>query len=52
MLREGRIVETGTHDALLGEGGLYATLYALNYASFDDIPGDVIRDALAAPVRT
>ena len=52
VLREGRIVETGTHDALLGEGGLYATLYALNYASFDDIPGDVIRDALAAPVRT
>jgi ATP-binding cassette subfamily B protein len=52
VLREGHIVETGTHDALLGQRGLYATLYALNYASFDDIPGDVTRDALAAPART
>jgi ATP-binding cassette subfamily B protein len=52
VLREGRIVETGTHAALLDEGGLYAKLHALNHASFDDIPGDAIDDALAAPART
>jgi len=40
VLQDGRVVETGPHDALVAEGGLYARLYALNYASFDDIPDD------------
>lgn len=52
VLQEGRIVETGTHEALLDREGLYARLYALNYASFDDIPADEIREALAAPAMT
>ena len=45
VLRDGRLVEQGTHDALLALGGLYARLYRLNYASFDDLAA---RDADAA----
>jgi ATP-binding cassette subfamily B protein len=37
VLREGRIVEQGTHDSLVVRGGLYAHLYSSNVASFDDL---------------
>jgi ATP-binding cassette subfamily B protein len=40
VLQNGRVVETGPHDALVAQGGLYARLYKLNYASFDDVPDD------------
>ncbi len=38
VLQEGKIIESGTHDALVEGGGLYARLYRLNFASFDDLP--------------
>jgi ATP-binding cassette subfamily B multidrug efflux pump len=47
VLQHGSVVETGTHDELVGAGGLYAGLYALNYASFDDAPEDALNRAVA-----
>mgnify|MGYP000076319906 FL=1 len=38
VLQHGRKIEEGDHAALMAEGGLYARLYNLNYASFDDLP--------------
>lgn len=40
VLRDGEVIETGPHAELMAAGGAYAKLYAMNYASFDDIEGD------------
>jgi ATP-binding cassette subfamily B protein len=45
VLNRGRIVETGMHRELLERRGLYHRLYSMNYASFDDIPEALIKDA-------
>lgn len=37
VLQQGQIIEQGDHESLIDHGGLYAQLYQLNYASFDDI---------------
>ncbi|TVQ28196.1 MAG: ABC transporter ATP-binding protein [Spirochaetaceae bacterium] len=52
VLQDGRIVETGSHDELIEKRGLYARLYSMNYASFDDIPEDLVQAALDSSQRT
>lgn len=48
VLRDGRIAEQGTHDQLVGRGGLYAHLYASNQASFDDLADNADVPAFAS----
>jgi ATP-binding cassette subfamily B protein len=42
VLQNGVLIESGNHDQLMGQRGLYAKLYNMNYSSFDDIPEDAI----------
>ena len=42
VLQDGAIIDTGSHAELMSRDGLYSRLYRMNYASFDDIPEDVI----------
>jgi ATP-binding cassette subfamily B protein len=46
VLQDGRIIEEGNHKQLMERKGLYARLYSMNYASFDDIPDELIQKAL------
>ena len=48
VLQDGRVVETGSHDELMRRRGLYWRLYSLNYASFDDIPQELLRATTAS----
>ncbi len=41
VLQNGKLVEQGNHDTLMRKPGLYARLYSLNYASFDDLPAEI-----------
>ncbi|MBZ9937471.1 ABC transporter ATP-binding protein/permease [Mesorhizobium sp. BR1-1-16] len=47
VLQNGTLVEQGNHDALMQKKGLYARLYSMNYASFDDIPAELIAGGLS-----
>lgn len=46
VLQDGQIIELGNHDQLMEHDGLYARLYSMNYASFDDIPDELIEAAI------
>lgn len=37
VLRSGEILEQGSHDDLIANGGLYASLYKKNFSSFDEL---------------
>ncbi|WP_309086486.1 ABC transporter ATP-binding protein [Chelativorans sp.] len=52
VLQNGRIIETGNHAQLMAKGGLYSKLYNLNYASFDDIPEEVLEASVQNGSRT
>jgi hypothetical protein len=43
VLENGEIAETGTHAALIENGGLYSHLYALQFRDLDE-PGAFVRD--------
>jgi ATP-binding cassette, subfamily B, multidrug efflux pump len=47
VLQDGEIIETGSHEELMRAGGLYSRLYRMNYASFDDMPEEEIRQIVA-----
>ena len=36
VLNQGEIIESGNHEDLLNNKGMYSKLYRLNYSSFDD----------------
>jgi ATP-binding cassette subfamily B protein len=47
VLQNGKLIEQGNHEQLMAAQGLYYRLYSLNYASFDDIPADLVAEATA-----
>ena len=42
VLQHGRLVEQGNHGHLMALNGLYASLYRLNFTSFDDLPEHIV----------
>ncbi len=52
VLQNGELIEEGNHDQLMELGGLYSRLYNMNYASFDDIPDELVAQANARAAST
>jgi len=52
VLQNGEKIEEGNHDQLMALGGLYSKLYNMNYASFDDIPDELVAKANAKASST
>jgi ATP-binding cassette subfamily B protein len=51
VLKQGRIIEEGTHDGLLAQGGHYAELYAtyFRHQALTYRPWEELDDAALAP---
>ncbi|WP_255198644.1 ABC transporter ATP-binding protein [Halorarius litoreus] len=45
VLEDGRIVERGSHDELIGEDGLYAHLWGVQAGEIDELPEEFVRRA-------
>lgn len=52
VLQNGEVIENGTHNELMAANGLYAHLYTMNYASFDDLPDEVFKATPAVGTAT
>jgi ATP-binding cassette, subfamily B, multidrug efflux pump len=52
VLQNGVLIEEGSHEQLMRLGGLYARLYNMNYASFDDIPEELIAQTVGSGSAT
>ncbi|MEF8900998.1 MAG: ABC transporter ATP-binding protein [Halovenus sp.] len=52
VIEDGRIVERGTHEQLLEEGGLYAHLWGVQAGEIDDLPPEFIRRATERRAQT
>jgi ATP-binding cassette subfamily B protein len=52
VLEGGQIVERGTHEELLAEGGLYAHLWGVQAGEIDELPEEFIERAQRRQART
>lgn len=52
VLQNGELIESGNHAQLMKNRKLYAKLYNMNYASFDDIPADILEGTAAGVSAT
>jgi len=51
VVEEGRIVQRGTHEELLAEGGLYANLWRVQAGEIEQLPDEFVREASARVAR-
>ncbi|WP_135854608.1 ABC transporter ATP-binding protein [Halorussus salinus] len=51
VVEEGRIVQRGTHEDLLAEGGLYANLWRVQAGEIEQLPDEFVREASARVAR-